>query len=189
MNPIEELVTEHEAVQLTLQILDRMQSDTAHTEKIATPDDLAQLLEFFTVFVDLCHHSKEEELLFPALEAVGVSRAGGPIGVLLDEHAQGRVHVAQMKRALSNYEDGHAHALEALREHATAYIDLLKHHIEKENQVLFPLAASQLSPGTMSELKIGFDRIEETKIGAGRHEAFHRLLDRLKAVYLGDDRD
>jgi hypothetical protein len=30
-----------------------------------------QLLEFFTVFVDKCHHGKEEELLFPAMEQAG----------------------------------------------------------------------------------------------------------------------
>jgi hemerythrin-like domain-containing protein len=184
MNPIEELVTEHEAVQLTLQILDRIQAEIENTGSIATPDDLAQLLDFFTVFVDRCHHSKEEELLFPALEAVGVSRAGGPIGVLLDEHAQGRQYVAGMKRAFSDYLAGHREAVQTIRTQAEAYTGLLRRHIDKENQVLFPLAARHLPPAKLAELKAGFDRIEETRIGAGRHEAFHRLLERLEAAYL-----
>jgi hemerythrin-like domain-containing protein len=35
-------------------------------------------MEFLTVFVDKCHHGKEEEFLFPALEAAGIAREGGP---------------------------------------------------------------------------------------------------------------
>ena len=51
------------------------------------PEHLDQLFEFFGVFVDRCHHGKEEALLFPALEAVGIGNNGGPIGVMLRERA------------------------------------------------------------------------------------------------------
>ena len=64
------------------------------------------LLEFFTVFVDKCHHGKEEELLFPALEQIGVERDKGPIGVMLKEHQQGREYVQKMKAAISQIKDG-----------------------------------------------------------------------------------
>ncbi len=184
MNAIEELVNEHEAIRLTLKILDRICNEIDHSRSIPNPADLEQLLEFFGVFVDRCHQSKEEDLLFPALEAVGISRTGGPIGVLLEEHEQGRQHVARMKRGLSDYRNGDPRALSTVNNEARAYIDLLSRHIQKENQVLFPLAARHLSAAAQNELKSGFDRIEETKIGAGRHEAFHRLLDRLEADYL-----
>jgi hemerythrin-like domain-containing protein len=58
-----------------------------------------EILDFLVVFVDKCHHGKEEGLLFPALEAVGVSRNGGPIGVLLEEHRKGRSLTAEMTAA------------------------------------------------------------------------------------------
>ncbi len=186
MNPIQELIDEHEAVRLTLRILGRIGNEIDRDQRISNPADLEQLLEFFAVFVDRCHHSKEEELLFPALEAVGVSRTGGPIGVMLEEHAQGRRHVAGMKRGLADHLNGDPRALQTIKNHALSYIDLLSRHIHKENQVLFPLALHHLSPAEQAALKEGFDRIEETKIGAGRHEAFHRLLDRLEHAYLED---
>jgi hemerythrin-like domain-containing protein len=67
MKVSEDLHNEPEGVLLSLKIL----------EKICAIDRLPiqpveQLLEFFRIFVDKCHHGKEEDLLFPALEAVGV---------------------------------------------------------------------------------------------------------------------
>ena len=57
---------------------------------------LQNLLEFFRLFADKCHHGKEEELLFPLLEKKGVPVNGGPIGVMLNEHEQGRALIKEM---------------------------------------------------------------------------------------------
>ena len=96
MKPIQDLIMEHEAVNLTLKILDKICSNIEQTGRISNPEHLDQRIEFFIVFVDKCHHGKEEELLFPALEAIGVQRDGGPIGVMLSEHQQGREYVPKM---------------------------------------------------------------------------------------------
>lgn len=69
------------------------------------------MLEFFTVFVDKCHHGKEEEeLLFPAMEQAGVARDRGPIGVMLREHELGRECVRKMKAAFSRLNTGDSQA-------------------------------------------------------------------------------
>jgi len=186
MNAIKELLTEHEAVRMTLKILERITEEIDKTEKISKPEHLKQLFEFFSVFVDKCHHGKEEELLFPALETVGISRKGGPIGVMLNEHQQGRDLVAKMKRALSQYLNGDAGAAQKLKVSADAYIALLNLHINKENNVLFPMAEQHLAENKLAELKKGFDKIETEKIGSGKHEEFHRMLDILENTYLKD---
>ena len=64
----------------------------------------------------------------------GVPSEGGPIGVMLEEHTQGRVLVQAMAAA------GPAERPAVARR----YIRLLRDHIEKENGVLFPLADSIL---------------------------------------------
>jgi len=184
MNAIKELITEHEAVRMTLRILERITEEIDKTEKISKPKHLKQLFEFFTVFVDKCHHGKEEELLFPALEEVGISREGGPIGVMLNEHQKGRDLVFKMKNALSEYLNGDSGEAQKLKGSADAYIALLNIHIDKENNVLFPMAEQHLSENKLAELKKGFDEIEKDKIGTGKHEAFHRMLDILEGVYL-----
>ena len=59
-------------------------------------------LEFFRHFTDQCHHFKEEKVLFPALEKHGISRQGGPIGMMLAEHEEGRGHVRLMIASVEN---------------------------------------------------------------------------------------
>lgn len=184
MNAINDLVHEHEAVQLTLTILQRIIDDIDANGKIANPEHLEQLFDFFSTFVDSCHHSKEEEFLFPALEEAGVSREGGPVGVMLNEHQRGRELVAAMKTAVTMSMKGDPGAALVLRRSANAYITLLRFHIEKENNVLFPLALTHLPATKLAQLKDGFDRIETEKIGMGRHEAYHKMIDALKDRYL-----
>jgi hemerythrin-like domain-containing protein len=86
------------------------------------------LLEFFTDFADVHHHGKEEEILFPALEEAGFPHDAGPVAVMLHEHVQGRSLIALLKDP-SQFADA-----------ALAYSAMLRAHIEKENQILFPMA-------------------------------------------------
>jgi hemerythrin-like domain-containing protein len=134
--------------------------------------------------VDKCHHGKEEELLFPALENVGVSNRGGPIEVLLKEHQQGREYVQAMNAALGKYMRGDRSVVNDFVKSAKEYINLLNQHIDKENGVLFPLAETHLSEQEQAKLWKGFEMIETKKIGVGKHEEFHKILENLESIYL-----
>jgi hemerythrin-like domain-containing protein len=179
-----DLRMEHDAVRLTLKVLGRMAQEIERQSSLDNPQHVDQLLEFFTVFVDKCHHGKEEELLFPAMEQVGVGKDRGPIGVMLREHELGRECVRKMKTAFSRLTSGDFQAATDFARSARDYISLLNQHIEKENNVLFPMAERQLSEVTLAELSKGFDRIEEQKIGIGKHEEFHKMIDQLESAYL-----
>ena len=91
MNPIEELKVEHRAIETALDILSRISRDTEQRPATEVIRDAGRLIDFFKTFSDACHHGKEEEHLFPILEQMGVSRDGGPIGVMLIEHDMGLV--------------------------------------------------------------------------------------------------
>jgi hemerythrin-like domain-containing protein len=136
------------------------------------------------VFVDTCHHGKEEDYLFPALEQLGVSRNGGPIGVMLREHEQGRGEVRAMRSAFEAYRGGDTSAAAEFASHAAVYVGLLRRHIDKENAVLFPIADSRLSTVRRISLEQAFEKLEQERIGAGRHEAFHRMIEDLGERYL-----
>jgi len=184
MQPIKDLKMEHDAVRLTLSVLDEICQRIEKSEEIIDLRHLDQLVEFFMVFVDKCHHGKEEELLFPALENVGVSRKGGPIGVLLHEHQQGREYVQAMNAALAQYTKGDRRVVNEFVKTAREYINLLDQHIDKENNVLFSLAEKHLSAREQARLWQGFELIETQKIGAGKHDEFHKMLENLEGVYL-----
>lgn len=180
MDPIAELEAEHRAVLQSLEILEGRVQDAGGGEGFAVfIPEAKRLLEFFEVFVDACHHGKEESYLFPALEAAGVSREGGPIGVMLEEHKEGRRLVASMREALDRTSGGGAEERSRFLAASRQYALLLRRHIEKEENVLFRVATERLDEAVKEQLVHGFERIEAEKVGPGRHEAFHRLLDEL----------
>ncbi|RPJ11609.1 MAG: hemerythrin [Deltaproteobacteria bacterium] len=183
MTPTEQLKEEHQGIQLMLKILDKICQKMESGEKV---DDghLEKILEFFRVFVDKCHHGKEEDLLFPEMEKAGIPKEGGPIGVLLAEHDQGRGRVREMSEAVIEYQGNQASASLKFTESARNYITLLNQHIEKENNELFPWGERVLSEKQKQELLEGFEKLERERIGEGKHEEFHRLLHHLREVYL-----
>ncbi len=184
MKAIDELKEEHQGIELMLKVLTSISERFGHTGQIQA-EDLHAIIEFLSVFVDKCHHGKEEEFLFPALEAEGVQRAGGPIGVMMNEHEQGRKLVAKLKIAVALYTSGDRTATVILQSTITEYVALLKQHIEKENNVLFAMADIKLNTAKDTELLEAFEKLEKERIGPGKHEEFHALLKRLEHEYLG----
>ena len=182
MGPLEDLRAEHEGILLMLRILERVCARLVPGGRLDVTH-LDQIMEFFIVFVDRCHHGKEEEFLFPALEEAGIPREGGPIGVMLKEHAAGRTCVRQMKETLTNYRAGDRGSGEGFRQHASHYAELLRQHIDKENNVLSVMAESRLPTGKQEELTKAFEKLEKERIGEGKHEELHRLLNQLKEMH------
>jgi len=181
MKPTQELVAEHKAVLVALQILEKVDAALG-AKKEQAPEHLGQLLDFFKGFVDRCHHGKEEDVLFPELERRGVKHEGGPIGVMLMEHNIGRGHVRAMADGLVQLRSGEA-AASAIHEHAVAYCHLLRAHIHKENNVLFPMADRLVPDSVSATLVEQFDEIERDRVGEGTHEAYHAMLHTLKHIY------
>jgi hemerythrin-like domain-containing protein len=180
---VEQLKKEHVAIESMLNILEAVCSKLQASEKVEQ-EHLSQIIEFFRGFADRCHHGKEEEIFFPALEMAGIPKEGGPIGVMLAEHDQMRGHMKGLAGAVERYGAGDATARTEIIRHASDYAAMLRRHIEKENQVLFNMAEAQLSPDEENELAERFESMEVEKIGAGTHEKLHALLDRLERIYL-----
>lgn len=178
-----QLREEHEGIRIMLRIMEAMRKRIEENGNLDNAH-FAAVLEFLKVFVDKCHHAKEEELLFPSLEAMGIPIEGGPIGIMLHEHTLGRALVQAMEEAFAAYSHGEKLALQELSRKTQDYISLLSEHIDKESGVLFDLADHMLSELKQMELYEGFERIEAERIGTGKHEAFHGLIHTLKDTYL-----
>ncbi len=133
------------------------------------------LLEWLRAFADRNHHAKEETYLFPALAEAGVPAAGGPVGVMLEEHTEGRALIRAMG-------EGHG---ERRVDAARRYVHLLREHIDKENGVLFPLTEAVLDPSGQTQLARAFEKVEAEQGAAASSEHAEVGLDRLAAA-LGD---
>ncbi len=183
MYATQELRDEHEGILVMLSVIEVLGTDLQNNKPVNL-DHLDQILNFLTTFADRCHHGKEEDLLFPALEKAGIPKEGGPIGVMLAEHTQGRVFIRSMIDALPKLRTGDIAARMAFAEAGLGYVHLLRDHIAKENTVLFVMAERLLPPEEHVKLAEGFERIERERIGEGVHEQFHILLHHLRDTYL-----
>ena len=174
---IDVLKHEHDAILMALKILDKI-SDEARQGNV-TSMDIMSFLGFLRAFADTCHHGKEEGLLFPAMIEAGLQADGGPISVMLSDHEQGRTLVAAMASATEP-----VMSPTKFFEAASAYVDHMRAHIEKENAVLFPMADRIVASEVMDGLVSAFERHEEEVMGSGRHEQLHDMLKDLKVKYL-----
>jgi hemerythrin-like domain-containing protein len=183
--PTATLREEHDAI---LRMLDAAESAARRLQRgeAIRFELLEGMSEFFGLFLDKCHHGKEEEILFPALKQKGMPVDGGPIGVMLREHDQGRELAARMRELAAAYKAGDQAAGAAWAESLKAYASLLREHILKENGVLFPMAENMLSAEEENALAERFERLEEEKMGRGTHERLHaRMAEIIKEVSAG----
>lgn len=144
-------------------------------------ETLEGLLEFLRLFADKCHHGKEEDLLFPLLESRGLPRYGGPTGVMLHEHEQGRALIRQMAEGVEALKGGDASGAARWAQAGLGYVELLRAHIDKENNILFVMAENMLTPEEQEKLAADFEKLETEKMGAGTHERLHASMDKLVA--------
>lgn len=170
------LKTEHRVIERVLSAL-----ETFAAQERVDADAFRSAIDFLRNFADGCHHAKEENELFPRMEAAGIPRDGGPIGCMLDEHTQGRALIRSMADSLDAAARGDAAARSTLRAAATEYCSLLRRHIWKEDNVLFDLADRTLSSSDQKALLDGFDRTEHEQADPGKHERYLKLADELYA--------
>ena len=179
MTATQELMTEHRAIERMLAVLDAAAGRLEAGERVR-PEVFREAVEFVRNFADRCHHGKEEDNLFPRLEELGVPREGGPLGVMLFEHDEGRAYIGAIAGAVDAYERGDEAAAVTIASNARGYVALLRGHIQKEERVLFPMADQVLSADDQRTLAEGFERIETEVMGAGVHERYHQMLDDLE---------
>ena len=145
-------------------------------------DALRQCVEFFRFFADACHHAKEEDLLFPVLEERGIPREGGPIGVMLMEHKMARQFTADMAEALDRYGSGDAEGVERFRTAARAYVELLTHHIFKEDNVLFSMGDRVMSEADQASLGSRFCEVGCRAFGGKKKAELEAMAERLEGL-------
>lgn len=176
--PMEILKRDHRIIERALRAFEGICSRFEIGDEVPH-EALVQLLDFIRTFADHFHHEKEETHLFPALERQGVPHAGGPIGVMLDEHETARRLAAELGRAAAAYTTGDADAGSRFAEIGRRYIEVLKLHIHKEDNVLFRISESVLDDEAMVLLGAAFERAEAEQ-GAGLLQRYGRIAEELE---------
>jgi hemerythrin-like domain-containing protein len=183
MLPIDNLIHEHNAIKVMLDIMSKI-ADNIYSYKGFDINDIEKIVDFLKTFADKCHHAKEETVLFPTLLIAGIHKENGPIGVILHEHAIGREIIKELNTGVERSRIDNNCYSELIASSLTNYVKLLQNHIQKEENILFPLVNKILNEQQQMEITLKFEKIEEKIIRRGAHEPYHEILEFLKIKYL-----
>ena len=139
---------------------------------------LLPTIDFTKNFVDVCHHGKEEETLFPALAQTGMPTKMGPIARMLLEHQITKEIAFKIEESTKEYiSNGNSvkliHNIEQYIEHVTD-------HLHKENNRLFMMADARLQSHTEQVEKVltETENAKLSQLGKTR-EYYENLVDEL----------
>jgi hemerythrin-like domain-containing protein len=136
----ENLMREHQLILKYVDLMERyVEFSLKHPDTSVLLEKAPGFIEFIHEFADHFHHAKEEDILFRYLEVPGVLTHCNPVPQMLMEHDKGREYVRNMELAVQ------AKALNMLASNAVQYAQLLKEHIYKEDNILYPMGENGLS--------------------------------------------
>ncbi len=96
------------------------------------------------------HNEKEEKYLFPLLER----HAGNPVRVMIEEHRELWKVFGRIRECVEDIEEGRIYAttIKELVQASEQLYELLRAHINKENDVLFPTVKNLLTADEYEKL-------------------------------------
>ncbi|MCJ8344151.1 hemerythrin domain-containing protein, partial [bacterium] len=129
-----------------------------------------QFVQFIREYADDYHHAKEEQVLFRTLEESGTLVHCNPVGQMLHEHTMARQLVKQMENACLSSD------IEVLRESTRNYGLLLRDHIFKEDNILYPMAEDLLSNENKKAISKQYQELENEIEGQSLERKYEDLL-------------
>ena len=178
MDIIQTLMAEHRLIDKGLDALEAYA--TALDGGIDVPrEDLGLFAQFIREYADTGHHGKEEDILFAIMNEHGFPRDGGPVGVMLVEHDEGRRLVGILREIATTSGAWSGADRARASDAAHAFVSLLKAHIYKEDNILYPMAERHLPPGVLDEATrraVAFDQARAASGETARLEALARDL-------------
>ena len=160
MTPTEILKHEHKIILLVLGAAEREGQSIENTGKVHA-EKVEKMIDFFSKFTDKCHHAKEEKLLFMKMQEKGMTGESGPIAVMLSEHNEGRQRLKAIAETLPQAGQGDTQALKKIKDNLMAYSTMLRNHIEKEDNILYPMGDRLFSQEDQQSLSEAFEKVEK----------------------------
>jgi hemerythrin-like domain-containing protein len=182
---IEVLMNEHRLIE---QVLGSLETFGLEVEGGLAPERplLADYGAFFRGFADACHHGKEEDVLFQRMIERGFSRESGPVAVMLHEHTVGRACVSALRKAGDGSGPLTAVETQLVLENASAFVPLLRAHIQKEDRILYPMALRLLTGPELDAMEVEFEAFEARMRADGSYDRFRGLAGRLTEAFRPD---
>jgi len=137
MLPIGPLMIEHRLIERMIQIM-KVQLGMIQTEKKADSGQVERIIHFVRAYADHCHHGKEEEILFRALDRKTISpEHRRMMEELIEDHKLGRKITMSLLEANQRYQKADTAALSTIADGFRSLIEFYPKHIQKEDRHFF----------------------------------------------------
>lgn len=133
-----------------------------------------QAIDFIKNYADRFHHSKEEDILFIEFNKKAELAHCNPVDQMFYEHSLGREFVVKIEKGL--LEDD----IDMIAENTLGYASLLRDHILKEDNILYPMINEVLTPKTQKSIMERSKTIEQEKFEKDFLKKYLLFVDELK---------
>jgi len=146
MMPIGPLMIEHRLIERMIRVMQVLLEDIK-THNTVDPRQVDTIIHFIRSCADRCHHGKEEDILFRALDGKPLSPEHRRImDELVEDHKLGRRITLSLLEANERYKKGDAAALPAIAGGFRSLVEFYPRHIEKEDKRFFMPVMGYFSP-------------------------------------------
>lgn len=151
-NPMKTMYSEHEVISLADDIIHNLFHCWVENPEEYV-NEVTRLLSFFREYADKLHHMKEEDILFPTLRECPDFTLDELLSELEAHHERFRDYTHKIESDLGKKDYPESYAI--LREYCNDLLD----HIAVENDELFVLTESILSPEELEKMYFKFEDV------------------------------
>lgn len=170
---------EHDRILLALDILEAMTGRLC-VDRTVDPGDLYDMMQFINIYVNDYHNIKEETLYYPVLKKETAPFRNGAIRQIMQEHRQARQYCADLETALQTDRP----QVDIIVAAASAYIDLMRAHIQKENEMLLPLGDQIITGAEQADMAQAFLDYDQKQMNHRTQEILYGMLAGFDEKYL-----
>lgn len=180
LNSINIMMMEHQNILRILEVARKYCLKILKNEAVDYKD-FYKIIDFVRNYADKHHHGKEEKLLFNRM-----TDELGPVADklvrhgMLVEHDLGRLYMSELEEALKQFENGDEEAKLDIIASTMGYVNLLKRHINKEDNVVYKFAENNLKNETQKIIDDESANFEKNAEGAGVQSKYLEMLSELE---------
>ncbi|MEK6757872.1 MAG: hemerythrin domain-containing protein [Nanoarchaeota archaeon] len=158
MNITKTLKDEHKNILKVAELIEK-ECNMIKSGKNIDKDFFNKSVYFIRYYADKLHHAKEEDILFGELckEDANKKMHCNPVDQMLYEHNLGRDFVKNLEEAVNKNDKKSA------VENALAYVQLIREHIYKEDNILYPMAEDAINEDIKNKMLKKYNEAEKQK--------------------------
>jgi hemerythrin-like domain-containing protein len=176
--PIDALIWEHRSIERMLLPIKKELSKMSHTKEVDS-SFVDALIDFIRTYVDGCHHSKEESILFRELAKKKLANEHAEMmKQLIKEHVYARAATRNLEKAKKSYIEGNPDSLKDVLKSLKDLAELYPKHIEKEEKKFFHPSMEYFTAQEQEAMLQEFWEFDRKMI----HEKYKKALDEMEKM-------